>query len=195
MDWNDLGRFYGIESANSSKDFKKKVCEKFQITEPFLFTLYEILDLTKERVGFKITDEVKSLISSVEKLPETRSKKSSLDVKGNPSVLRLLKETASEINSITKMSKSINFHHNKKDFVISFQGKPTIRFEKIDRYEYQFLYGNVVLQGVGQNIVDQIKSGSNFKKLKNKWVLIRVTDKVLIQIIRELNDIRFFETE
>lgn len=195
MDWNELAGFYGFESVDDSEELKNKICERFNITEPFLFTLYEVMELTKVRSQLNITPEIKTLISTVETVPGFKKESKYLEVKGNQSVLRLLKEIASEINLITNKNPHISFHHNKMDFVISYRGKAVVRFEKLDRYEYQFLYGNVVIQGVGQDIVDQLKSGSNFKKLKGKWVLVRVTGKVLIQIIRELNDIRFFERE
>ena len=194
MNWIELGRFYGIESVNSSEEFKSKVCEKFQITEPFLFSIYDIIDITKNRVGLKMNDEVLDLVSTVE-LINTKPKSKYLDVKGNKSVLRLLGQIASEVNYITNKDSRISFHYNKKDFVISFKGKPFVRFEKIDRYEYQFLYGDLALQGIGQDIIEQLKSGSKFNKLKTKWITKRVTDKFLIQIIKEFNDIKFFKTK
>ena len=143
-----------------------------------------------------------------------QSKKNYLSVKNDSSVTRLLGKVENKIKKVLNNNNYVRFHYNKHDYVVSFKGKPVVRFEKLNRYEYQFLYGTVVVENVTTTffntwmlgdmewpserltkLIVGTDLGVGVRERSKQWLLKQVTENTFVEVIKELDAKGIFNEE
>ena len=89
--------------------------------------------------------------------------------------MRLLLPLVARIKSVCEFN--CKLHYQKYSLVVSFNGKPVVRFESLYRYGYQFLYGTIVVDDVRSESEFREELLPNFLKVGDAKLGYRVTKK------------------